>query len=113
MMFALVHGAWHGGWAWNEVVAELEARGHRAVAPDLPCEDVDAGAGDYAQVVVDALGGERNAIVVGHSLGGVTIPLVSARMHVYLSAFVPSARPRAQRPRTGGTRSRVCPRGPP
>jgi pimeloyl-ACP methyl ester carboxylesterase len=89
MMFALVHGAWHGGWAWNEVVAELEARGHRAVAPDLPCEDVDAGAGDYAQVVVDALGGERDAIVVGHSLGGVTIALVPARMHVYLSAFVP------------------------
>lgn len=89
MMFALVHGAWHGGWVWNEVVAELEAHGHRAVAPDLPCEDVDAGADDYAQVVVDALGGERHAIVVGHSLGGVTIPLVPARMHVYLSAFVP------------------------
>jgi pimeloyl-ACP methyl ester carboxylesterase len=74
---------------WNELAAELELGGHRVVAPDLPCEDVDAGALDYAQVVVDALDGERDAMVVGHSLGGVTIALVPAQMHVYLSAFVP------------------------
>jgi pimeloyl-ACP methyl ester carboxylesterase len=99
VVFALVHGAWHGGWVWNELAAELELRGHRVVAPDLPCEDVDAGALDYAQVVVDALDGERDAIVVGHSLGGVTIALVPARMHVYLSAFVPQP---GQAPRDRG-----------
>ena len=100
MMVALVHGAWHGGWVWNELAAELKARGHSVVAPDLPCDDVDAGAGDYAQVIVDALGGEYNAIVVGHSLGGVTIALVRARLHVYLSAFVPQPG-RAPRDRFG------------
>ncbi len=89
MVFALVHGAWHGGWVWSELAAELEGRGYLVVAPDLPYEDVDAGASDYARVVVDALGGERDAIIVGHSLGGVTITLVPARMHVYLPAFVP------------------------
>ena len=26
--FSLVHGAWHGGWMWNRLRAELEARGH-------------------------------------------------------------------------------------
>jgi pimeloyl-ACP methyl ester carboxylesterase len=91
MVFALVHGAWHGGWVWSELATELERSGHRVVAPDLGCEEVDSGASDYARVVVDALGGERDAIVVGHSLGGVTIALVPARMHVYLSAFVPQS----------------------
>ena len=37
--FALVHGAWHGAWCWEPVMAELERRGHRAVAVDLPCDD--------------------------------------------------------------------------
>src|SRR5437588_7331172 len=87
--FALVHGAWHGGWAWDLLAPELESRGHRVLAPDLPCEDPVAGAARYAEVVSDALGGERNAIVVGHSLGGVTIPLVPARMLVFLAAYVP------------------------
>ena len=35
-VFALVHGAWHGGWCWEEVTPLLEAAGHRAYAPDLP-----------------------------------------------------------------------------
>jgi len=53
--FALVHGAWHGAWAWDALIPEFEARSHRVVAPDLPCEDVNAGAAEYAQVVIDAL----------------------------------------------------------
>lgn len=87
--FALVHGAWHGGWAWSAVEPELQARGHCVVAPDLPCEDVGAGAAVYAQVVREALRDDRDPIVVGHSLAGLTIPLVPARMHVYLCAYVP------------------------
>ena len=86
--FALVHGAWHGGWAWDPLRAELEARGHRVVAPDLPCDDCDAGIEEYAAVVRAALGGVDDAIVVGHSLGGLTIPLVPARLRVFLCALV-------------------------
>jgi pimeloyl-ACP methyl ester carboxylesterase len=81
--FSLVHGAWHGGWAWDRLREELEARGHRVEAPDLPCEDVAAGIAEYARVVPPA------DVVVGHSLGGLTIPLVAARLRVYLCAFVP------------------------
>lgn len=33
--FVLVHGAWHGGWCWREVVRELAAAGHRAHAVTL------------------------------------------------------------------------------
>jgi pimeloyl-ACP methyl ester carboxylesterase len=84
-----VHGAWHGGWAWDPLSDELRARGHDVVAPDLPCEDITAGASEYARVVAEVLGGRDDAIVVGHSLGGMTIPLVPARMHVWLCAYVP------------------------
>jgi pimeloyl-ACP methyl ester carboxylesterase len=87
--FALVHGAWHSGSAWSRLAGELEARGHRVVAPDLPCEDVGAGVAEYARVVIDALEGADDAIVVGHSLGGLTVPLVPARVHVYVCAYVP------------------------
>jgi hypothetical protein len=89
--FCLVHGAWHGSWAWDPLRGELEARGHGVVAPDLPCEDPEAGVVEYAAVVCDALAGDDDAIVVGHSLGGLTIPLVPARLHVFLCALVPSA----------------------
>jgi pimeloyl-ACP methyl ester carboxylesterase len=80
--FSLVHGAWHGGWCWDPVRAELEARGHVVHAPDLPCEDVTAGVAEYAAAVPAA------DIVVGHSLGGFTIPLVEACTHVFLAAGV-------------------------
>jgi len=80
--FSLVHGAWHGGWCWDLLRAELEARGHAVDAPDLPCEDVAAGVEEYAAVVPAA------DVVVGHSLGGYTIPHVEARTHVFLCALV-------------------------
>jgi pimeloyl-ACP methyl ester carboxylesterase len=80
--FSLVHGSWHGGWCWDLVRVELEARGHVVHAPDLPCEDVAAGVEEYAAAVPGA------DIVVGHSLGGFTIPLVEARTHVFLTAGV-------------------------
>jgi pimeloyl-ACP methyl ester carboxylesterase len=85
--YFLVHGAWHGGWAWDLLRPELEARGHDVVAPDLPCEDIDAGVAEYAAVVC----GTDDAIVVGHSLGGLTIPLVPGRLRVFLGALVPGA----------------------
>src|SRR5215831_14553529 len=84
-VFSLVHGAWHGGWAWDFVRSELEARGHTVHAPDLPCEDVHAGVVEYARVVPAA------DVVVGHSLAGYTIPLVPASLRVYLCALVPRA----------------------
>jgi hypothetical protein len=81
--FSLVHGAWHGGWAWDRLRAELEARGHTVATPDLPCEDVAADIAAYAQCV------PRAHVVVGHSLAGLTIPLVDADVRVYLCALVP------------------------
>ena len=83
--FSLVHGAWGLGLQWDLVRAELEARGHTVHTPDLPCEDVDAGVAQYAAAVPTA------DVVVGHSLGGYTIPFVEAQTHVFLTAGVAAA----------------------
>jgi pimeloyl-ACP methyl ester carboxylesterase len=78
--FALVHGAWHDGSCWDLVAPLLRGRGHRVVAPDLPVSDPGASFEDYAQVVLDALGeGDEPFVLVGHSLGSDTIPLVAVR----------------------------------
>ena len=83
--FVLVHGAWHGGWCFHRLADELEKRGHEVTAPDLPCEEVGFTTVDYARQVRP----QPDAIVVGHSLGGLTIAQIDARTHVYLGALFP------------------------
>lgn len=60
---------------------------------DLPCEDPAAGCSRYALVVARALPPGDDLVLVGHSLGGLTIPLVAARRPVrglvFLCAAVP------------------------
>jgi pimeloyl-ACP methyl ester carboxylesterase len=70
------------------VEAELRARGHDVVAPDLPCEDDSAGLPEYADAVVDAIGGRTDLVVVAQSLGGFTAPLVCERVAVDLLVLV-------------------------
>jgi pimeloyl-ACP methyl ester carboxylesterase len=86
--FALVHGSQHGAWCWDRLVPELEARGHHVVAPDLPCDDPEAGISDYADVVVDAIGDADDVVVVGHSLGSLTVPVVASRRPVTRMVFL-------------------------
>jgi pimeloyl-ACP methyl ester carboxylesterase len=92
--FGLVHGAFCGASTWELLIPELERRHHKAVAMDLPCDDPAAGCARYAETVVDALAGhDEDVVVVGHSLGGLTIPLVAAMRSVsrmvFLAAFIP------------------------
>jgi alpha-beta hydrolase superfamily lysophospholipase len=110
--FALLHGAWHDGWCWHLVVDELARRGHRAVAVDFPTEDPAAGASVCADLVVDALrgvaatdrgegadgadgadgagggDGDRDVVVVAHSMGGLVAPIVAERWAVRRVVFV-------------------------
>ena len=91
--FVLVHGAWHGAWCWRDLMPHLERLGARAIAVDLPCDDVTAGTEAYAAHVLDALPASGDVVLVGHSLGGLTIPLVAAarpvRALVFLCALLP------------------------
>ena len=86
--YVLIHGAGDRGWCWHLVAGELRERGHDVVAVDLPCEDESAGLWDNADAVVDAIGERRDLVVVGHSLGGFTAPLVCARVPVALLVLV-------------------------
>ena len=92
--FALIHGGGGSSWDWHLVAPELREHGHDPVAVDLPCEDKSAGWSDYVVTVVQAVGDRRNLVVVGHSLGGFTAPLVCARVPVELlvlvAAMIPS-----------------------
>jgi pimeloyl-ACP methyl ester carboxylesterase len=94
MHFVLVHGAYHGAWCWDRLRGELEGGGHTTSAVDLPNEDPDAGAERYADEVLAAIPNTPDAIVlVGHSMAGLTIPIVAGRiktrMAIYLCALLP------------------------
>jgi pimeloyl-ACP methyl ester carboxylesterase len=86
--FVLIHGGGGSAWDWHLVVPELRQRGHDPIAVDLPSEDPSAGWSEYADAVVEALGERSSVIVVGHSLGGFTAPLVCERIPVDLLVFL-------------------------
>ncbi|WP_369371760.1 alpha/beta fold hydrolase [Promicromonospora sp. Populi] len=98
--FVLIHGGGDVGWHFHLVAAELRARGHVVVAPDLPADDDSATLDDYADVVVEtvaALGTTatpRDLVVVGHSFGAFTAPLVADRLPadvlVLLAGMIPA-----------------------
>jgi pimeloyl-ACP methyl ester carboxylesterase len=86
--FVLIHGAGDVGWYWHLVEAELRARGHEVIPPDLPCDDDSAGLSEYADTVVGAIGGRTDLIVAAQSFGGFTAPLVCDRVTVELLVLV-------------------------
>lgn len=93
--FGLVHGAYHGSWCWEKLTPELEHRGHRVLAVDLPSEDPQAGAAEYAAAASAAFDrAGDDLVVVGHSLGGLTIPLIAASRPVRQLIFVAAMLPR-------------------
>ena len=91
--FLLVHGAGDSGWYWHLVQAELEARGHHAVAPDLPCGNDTASLDDYAGTVASAAAGRPDLVIVGQSYGAFTATLAAsllpARLLVLLAGMIP------------------------
>jgi pimeloyl-ACP methyl ester carboxylesterase len=92
--FALLHGGAHGGWCWEHVAPLLRDVGHDVVAPDMPVDDPAVGVDAWADIIVDALrDAGDDVVVVGHSLGGLAVPVVAARRPVrrmvFLAAMVP------------------------
>lgn len=77
--FLLVHGAWHGGWAWDEVAARLVDRGHRVTAPTLPTSP-DTRLRHHVEALVRALEQAREPVVlVAHSYAGIVATQAAAR----------------------------------
>jgi pimeloyl-ACP methyl ester carboxylesterase len=97
-----VHGACHGGWCWEKVKPLLEARGHKVLTPDLPaCGDdrtpiASATLGANVDAISALLDKEPDPVIlVGHSLGGVTVAMTSearrrkVKTAVYVTAILP------------------------
>jgi pimeloyl-ACP methyl ester carboxylesterase len=92
--FVLVHGAYHGAWCWELLRPELERRGHRSVAVDLPFADPAAGTLACAELVAAAVEDSGDDVVlVGHSLAGLVVPVAAGlrpvRRLVHLCALLP------------------------
>ena len=91
---AVIHGAGDSGLSWGPVLEGLRERGHRAVAIDLPCEDPSSGLAEYADSVAAAVRDARDLVLVAHSLGGFTAPLVCERVSVrqllLVAAMIPT-----------------------
>jgi pimeloyl-ACP methyl ester carboxylesterase len=86
--FVLIPGAGGAAWYWHRVVPELRARGHEAVAVDLPGADESAGLPEYADAVVAAIASQRDVVVVAQSMGGFSAPMACSRVHVRLLVLV-------------------------
>lgn len=100
--YVLVHGAYHGAWCYAKVAPLLEAAGHTVVAVDLPGHGDNpvprdqitlAAYVDHVCGVVDEQA--EPVILVGHSLGGMTISQVAEdrsdkiKSLVFLTAMMP------------------------
>lgn len=92
--YVLIHGSGDSAFYWHLLDRELGERGHQVVAVDLPCDDESAGLAEYADTVVDAIGGRTELIVVAQSFGAFTAPLVSTRVPVELMVLVAGMIPR-------------------
>ena len=100
--FVFVHGAWLGAWCWDKVSGILHEKGARTLSIDLPghgnsTEPIEGqDIHTYAAAIVKVLEAqEEPVILVGHSMGGMSISEAAAmapdkvKKLVYVAAFLP------------------------
>lgn len=100
--FVLIPGAWMGAWAWEPIVSQLHAHGHRADTLTLSglAGEGDAmgiGLATHVEDVLSLLRANdlRDVVVVGHSYSGIVAGQVADRAPdrvahtVYVGAFLP------------------------
>jgi pimeloyl-ACP methyl ester carboxylesterase len=99
--FILIHGSWHSAWNWHRVLPLLKAKGHKAIAIDLPGMGRDktplqevrfATTVEKICELIDSL--DEKPILVGHSKNGILISQVAEyrpekiEKLIYLAAYL-------------------------
>ena len=92
--YLLVHGAFCGGWVWDDLAERLEKSGHRVrVVDQLPSAGTDPGSlGDlsanahHVRQVLDT--SDEPVVLVGHSYGGMVITELADHPKVRHSAYL-------------------------
>lgn len=102
--YVLVHGAFHGGWAWQQLAEQLRESGAVVYTPTLAGlgdraheAQANVGLGTHVQDIVALLEFEdlHDVILVGHSYAGMVITGVAAAVPgrikklVYFDAAIP------------------------
>jgi pimeloyl-ACP methyl ester carboxylesterase len=103
--FVLVHGACHGAWCWQKFKTLLEAASNRVTLLDLAASGANMKAiqdvetlDEYTEPLLEFLASlqpKEKVILVGHSLGGLSLALAMEKfpekiaVAVFLSAFMP------------------------
>jgi pimeloyl-ACP methyl ester carboxylesterase len=72
----------------------LRARGHEVVAPNLPCDDDNAGIDDYAKAALAAVGDRKDVVLVAQSMAGFTAPLMCQARPVDLVVLLAAMTPK-------------------
>lgn len=87
----LVHAAWFDGSSWNKVTAELERRGYRVAAAQIPLTSL---ADDMVALRRLLTRQDGPVVLAGHSYGGAVVTAAAAgdknvKALVYIAAIVP------------------------
>lgn len=90
-----IHGAFHGAWCWDKTIEYLEGKGLNCHAIEL---DYSASKNltDFANQITNYIASNNlsNTVLVGHSLGGISLQLVTQQLPdkinklIFLSALV-------------------------
>jgi len=103
MNYILIHGSWHGAWAFSKLTPLLRKKGHTVHCFDLPGSGEDADRAtqvtfnDLILAVADMIkNSDSPSIVVAHSFSGFMAARVCEELHdkvhhvFYVAAFLPT-----------------------
>ncbi|XP_057450986.1 methyl jasmonate esterase 1-like isoform X1 [Lotus japonicus] len=81
--FVLVHGAFHGAWCWYKVATQLKSAGHNVTTLDMAASGINPrktqevlSISEYHEPLMEFMGSlpsKEKVILVGHSLGGLSV----------------------------------------